>query len=43
MSLDVIQKAPYRYQQTEPVVANSVGRTAARIGLLVQGDADSSY
>jgi hypothetical protein len=36
MSLDVIQKVRYRYQQTEPgaaVVANSVRRAAARIGL----------
>src|SRR5258705_5830175 len=36
MSLDVVQKARYRYQQTErgaAVVAASVGRAAARIGL----------
>jgi hypothetical protein len=36
MSLDVIQKVRYRYQQTErgaAVVAASVGRAAARIGL----------
>ena len=36
MSLDVIQKTRYRYQQTErgaAVVANSVGRAAAHIGL----------
>jgi hypothetical protein len=37
MSLDVVQKARYRYQQTErgaAVVANSVRRAAARIGLV---------
>jgi hypothetical protein len=36
MSLDAVHKARYRYQQTErgaAVVANSVGRAAARIGL----------
>ena len=36
MSLAVVQKARYRYQQTEcgaAMVANSVGRAAARIGL----------
>src|SRR5262249_3074732 len=36
MSLDVVQKARYRYQQTErgaAVVGNSVGRAAVRIGL----------
>ena len=36
MSLDVVQKVRYRYQQTEhgaAVVAASVGRAAARIGL----------
>jgi hypothetical protein len=36
MSLDVIQKVQYRYQQTErdaAVVANSLGRAAAHIGL----------
>ena len=36
MSLDVVQKARYRYQQTEhgaAVVAASVGRAASRIGL----------
>jgi hypothetical protein len=36
MSLDVVQKARYRYQQTErgaAVVAAAVGRAAARIGL----------
>jgi len=36
MSLDVVHKARYRYQQTErgaAVVAASVGRAAARIGL----------
>jgi hypothetical protein len=36
MSLDVVHKARYRYQQTErgaAVVANSVGRAAARVGL----------
>ncbi len=36
MSLDAVHKARYRYRQTErgaAVVANSVGRAAARIGL----------
>ena len=36
MSLDILRRARYRYQQTErgaAVVANSVGRAAVRIGL----------